>query len=97
MKQERRNISKKDAFERLIRTAEKARHMDNEMAKIGYANSLYADIFGDIADAIYKLLGENTRTFESSFTYVLLNTDVLTTESKATLMADRFQQKLSVA
>lgn len=84
----------KDAFAKLIRTAEKARHMDNELAKIGYTDSLYADIFGDIADAIYLMLGETAKTLESSFTYVMLSTDAVSIDGRATLLADRFMQNL---
>ena len=86
----------KDAFAKLISTAEKAKHMDEEMVKLGYSDNLYADIFGDIADAIYKLLGENTKTFESSFTYVMLNTDAVSVDGRATLLSERFKKRLPI-
>ena len=82
----------KDAFVRLIRAAEKAKHMDSEMSKTGYENNLYADIFGDIADAIYDMLGENTNTFENSLTYSILNTDAITIDGRASLLADLFMK-----
>lgn len=86
----------KEAFKKMVRAAEKSLYMDKEMTKIGYSGSLYADIFGDIADAIYEMLGENVKTFESSFTYVLLHTDVLTLDSKAILLEDRFRKHLAL-
>lgn len=85
-----------NAFKKLLSSAEKAKHMDTELCRIGYSSNTYADIFDNIADAIYNMLGENTKTFESSFTYVLLNTNAITIDAKAKLLTERFKKNLKI-
>ena len=87
----------KDAFSRLIRAADKARCIDKELSGIGYTENIYADIFGDIVDAVYLMLGENTDRLENSFAYVMLNADAVSADGRATMLAERFSKSVMSA
>ena len=67
----------KEALLHLIRASEIARKMDATMNSLGYSNNPYADIFGELADWIYYLLGEKKEYFEESATYWALTRSIL--------------------
>ena len=50
-----------------------AKKMDDVLHKAGYDDNPYFSIYGHITDAIYKLIGESTETFEESVTYLVMN------------------------
>lgn len=77
---------------RMLRAAERTRQMDEDLVKHGYSNSPYADIFGDIADAIYYLIGEQKNRFEDSMTYIMLHTDAITDECKVSLLMNEYRK-----
>ena len=80
------------ALLRMLRAAERTKQMDDDLVKRGYSDSPYADIFGDIADAIYYLIGENTDRFEDSMTYIMLHTDAVTDHCKVSLLMDAYRK-----
>ena len=77
---------------RMLRAAGIAKQMDDDLVKHGYSDSPYADIFGDIADAIYYLIGEQKNMFEDSLTYRMLHTDAITDECKVSLLMDEYRK-----
>lgn len=57
-----------------------ANNMDEEHCKLGYSNTPYLSIAGDIMDGIYYMLDENTSTLEESIAYETLTNRKLTPE-----------------
>ena len=80
------------ALERMVRAAEKAKSMDEGLMAKGYSTNPYGDIFGEIADAIFYLLNEKTCRFEDSLTYIALNTDAITEESKVEILMMQYKK-----
>ena len=82
----------KEALLRMIRAADKALEMDKALSNHGYKENPYADIFGDIADAIYYLVGEKKNCFEDSVTYWVLHGDLLTEEDKLEILLEVYRK-----
>lgn len=77
---------------RMLRAAEKARVMDESVVEHGYSSNPYGDIFGDIADAIYFLIGERKNRFEDSLTYILLHSNAITNKCKVKLLIAEYEK-----
>ena len=73
----------KSALFKLTKAARHAHYFESAIRDAGYSSSPYADIFGDIADAIYELLGEHTETFDDSVTCATLLSFSITNEQCA--------------
>ena len=82
----------KEVLTHLIRASETARQMDAAMHDLGYTNNPYIDIFGEIADAVYYLLGEKKECFEDSATYWALNGDRLSEDDKLTILLEIYRK-----
>ena len=82
----------KEALLHLIRASEIARKMDATMNSLGYSNNPYADIFGELADGIYYLLGEKKEYFEDSATHWALNGDVLPEQDKVDILLEVYRK-----
>lgn len=55
-------------LEKMVDSWKIAHYFDRKFMNAGYSDNPYMDISARIADAIYSLLGEETETFEESFT-----------------------------
>ena len=73
----------RDVMTRLVRAGRKANRIDEMLLGLGYGSTPYASIYGDITDAIYEMLGENTETFHESLTFQVMMDDSLTDEQCA--------------
>ena len=65
-----------EALKRLVRIAVEAKKMHDFMEKNGYNDSPYTRIYDNAADAIYYLIGEDGKeydTFDQSLTYIVLH------------------------
>lgn len=62
----------KAALGHLVSAGRKAYKLDVEMRKLGYDNTPYADLYGEIADGIYTLIEDQAECFMLSDTYRLL-------------------------
>ena len=69
----------RDALLRMYRASKTAKKFDDVFCDY---DTPYTDIYGDIADAIYYLIGEDTGLFSDSVTYSVLHTENMT-ESRA--------------
>ena len=58
----------KIVFEKLIAAWQKAKTVDDCMSDLGFESTPLFEIAGQIADAIYYMLGEKTNTFDESVT-----------------------------
>lgn len=75
---------------KMVKTARTALRLSEHFSKIGYPFLLFDDIYGDIADAIYYLVGENTIHFEDSLTFIVLNTDAITDDARITILLKKY-------
>jgi len=73
----------KEAFLGLVRAARTAKKLDEELTNLGYAETPYAEIYSNIADAIYRLLNESTEKFEDSVTHTMLTAPLFDNERRA--------------
>ena len=78
---------------RLVRTARKALNADEKLREIGYETTPYWDIYCEIFDAIYEMLGEETDTADSSITHAVLNADTLNDEQRVLILVNAFNKK----
>ena len=78
---------------RLVRTARKAFEADARLREIGYETTPYWDIYCEVSDAIYDMLGENTETFDSSITYAVLNAETLNDEQRVLILISAYNKK----
>ena len=79
-------MNMKNVFADLVNAANMAQMMDSAMKSAGYDENPYFDIYGNIADAIYTLLGEHTNTFEESVTFKVLNSTHLSVDDAAEIL-----------
>ena len=61
----------------LIRAGRDALHLEKTLNSLGYRETPYFNLYGEITDAIYGILGEETDTVEDSLAHAALN-DCLT-------------------
>jgi len=76
----------KDALLRMVRVARKAKELDEALLKMGYDETPYNDIYGEIAEAIYHLVGEDTKAIEESVTYTAITAPYLCDERRAAML-----------
>ena len=81
----------KSALLKLTKAARDAHYMDSAMETAGYSSNPYADIYGNIADAVYELLGEHTDTFDESVTCATLLSFAITNEQCAEYLFSAFK------
>lgn len=62
----------REILRKMVTAGRTAYMCHTSMQDIGYDNTPYFDIYGEIADAIYVLIGENAQTFCESVTYLTL-------------------------
>lgn len=57
----------------LIRAGRDALHLEKTLTEIGYKETPYFNLYGDITDAIYGILDEQTDTIEESKAYAAIH------------------------
>lgn len=77
---------------KMVRAASKARELDEDLLKHGYSTTPFGFIFGEVADTIYCLIGEDTNRFEDSLTFIVLHTDAITLEAKVEILMKRYRE-----
>lgn len=63
------------ALRSMFKAANEAKKLDCMMVLCGYSNTPYLSLYGDMADAIIALIGEEPETFEDSVTYMAIMSD----------------------
>lgn len=84
---------KKEAMIRLVRTERLANETDEKLRALGYGDTPYETIHGDIADAIYFLLDEHTPTFDESLTFRTLRNIALSDDQCADILLAAYNEK----
>ena len=82
----------RDALLRFTNAAMLAKKIDAALTEHGYGETPYAEIFGEISEGIYALIGEHTGKFADSVTYAMLNAPLLNNERRASCLAHAYQQ-----
>lgn len=83
----------RNVLTKMVNAAMIAKNLDEGLLKNGYPSNPYGDIYGEIADAIYNLLEENTFRFEDSKTFIALNADSITDETKVEFLLIHYNNK----
>ena len=79
----------------LLRDVEATRNLlnaSNAMEALGYPNNPFWTNYMNVADGIYKLIGEKTDTFEESITYLTLNAPYLTNERRVEMLMAEYKK-----
>lgn len=84
----------KDALLREVDVCREMLKLHDAMASCGYLENPYWDTFSTSADAIYKLIGEHTETFEESITYLVLTAPYLTNQRRAEMLYSEYQKNI---
>lgn len=66
-------MNTKSVLTNLIRAGRDAIHLENTLTDIGYKETPYFNLCGDITDAIYEILDERTDTIEESKAYAAIH------------------------
>jgi len=66
-------MNDKKVLAHLIRAGRDALNLENVLTQLGYKETPYFNLYGEIADAIYCILDEHTDSFEESVTYAVMN------------------------
>ena len=66
----------------LIHAGRDALHLENILTGLGYKETPYFNLYSEIADAIYCMLGEDTESFDKSVTHAVMS-DPLTSDEVA--------------
>ena len=76
----------RNMLSRIVKAAAIARSHSTSMSTLGYPDNPYEAIFGELADAVYLLLGEKTDTFDESITCLALCNDLIPDEQRVDLI-----------
>ena len=66
-------MNTKSVLTHLIRAGRDALHLEKTLTDIGYKETPYFNLYGEITDAIYTLLDEQTDTIEESKAYAAIH------------------------
>lgn len=69
----------KKVLTHLVKAGRDALHLEKTLNSLGYKATPYYNLHGEIADAIYCMLDENTESFDQSKTYAAMN-DIFTAD-----------------
>jgi len=87
----------RDAMLRLVKAWKKANDTDETLQELGYNTTPYEEIAGNIADAIYYILGEQTNTFDESVTFRTLSNFTLSAEKCTDILMAAYEKKTHVS
>jgi hypothetical protein len=82
----------KDALLRMVRAGRKAERMQDAYVQVGLNDNMIHEIYGQILDGIYCLIGENTKSFEKSITYLAMTTPLLTDERRVEMLYAEYRK-----
>ena len=82
----------KGTLSHFVRAAMKAKEMREHYARIGLDDDPPFQIWGEILDGIYVLIGEHTNEFEKSTTYITMTAPLLTEERRVEMLYGEYQK-----
>ena len=85
-----------DALLRLVRSERKLRRIVWAFENAGFTeDSPISWTHGEIIDAIYELIGDESETYEESETFLILNTKSLSEEREVALLMDVYRRHVA--
>lgn len=85
---------KKEVLECLVKAWRSAYITDNKLEMLGFKDTPLFEIAGNIMDAIYYLLDENTRTIDESVTSETLHTENMSVEECASVLMKQYDKRI---
>ena len=76
----------KDALLRMVRAARETEALQKQYLEVGLDDNPVFEIWGNIVDAVYALVGEHTETVEESVTWTVLKAPILSDERRAEML-----------
>ena len=89
-------MNSKKVLLHLIRAGRDAIHLEQTLNNIGYKETPFFNIYGEIADAVYEMLGEKTDSFDESMTYAAMHDIYTSDEQCAERLADMVNQDINI-
>lgn len=74
-------MNTKSVLTHLIRAGRDALHLEKTLTDIGYKETPYFNLYGEITDAVYAMLGEETDALEESMTHAAMH-DIYTSDEQ---------------
>jgi hypothetical protein len=90
-------MNEKAALTHLVKAARDAIHLENVLSEMGYKETPYFDLYGEISEAIYCLLNEQTESFSDSETYNAIHDSYTPDEACADRLMDIYRSNASNA
>ena len=81
-----------DALLRMVRAGMAAKKLQETYLKNGLDDNPLLQIYGDVADAIYILIGEHTETFDESTTKCALTVPALDDEHRVKVLMAEYKR-----
>ena len=75
----------------MVRAAREAQKFDSMLSANGYDNNPYFKIYGDIVDAVYAFLGEDTTSLDESVTGMVMSSNDLTEEQCVEILLNKYE------
>ena len=82
----------KKVLTHLIRAARDAIHLERTLDDLGYKETPYYDLYGEISEAIYGIVGEDTEEFDESVTYNVIHDQFTPDELSAEELASMIKE-----
>lgn len=83
----------KDALFKMVKVGRKLNTMMDNYVKNGVNETPLFDVWGDVLDGIYALLGEHTETIEESVTYTAMTAPYLCIERRTEMLYAEYEKK----
>lgn len=84
----------RDALLRMVRAAKDANFQMDFYKRVGIGTDRIFNIYGNIADAIYCLIGEKTENFDESITNLALTTPYLSDSRRAEILYSAYKNNV---
>ena len=88
-------MNEKKVLTHLIRAGRDALNMENVLNSFGYKETPYFNLYGEIADAIYLMIGEEVDPFDQSVTHTVMHDPVTSDEAAAEHLAEMLDKASS--
>lgn len=82
----------RDALLRMVRAGRKAERMLDAYVEVGLNENTINEIYGQILDGIYCLIGEKTSDFENSITHLAMTAPLLTEERRTEMLYAEYRK-----
>lgn len=82
----------KDVLSRLVKAGRKIKRMQEAYVDVGLNDTMLHDAYGEICDAVYHLIGEETEKFTESVTYIAMETPLLTEERRTEMLYAQYRR-----